>query len=94
MIAHQGEAHEHHHHENEEEQKEQIKPIHRQLSMDMVKDVLQKGIRKTIKTKKMARMEDIITSKVKVEFEEDFYAMTILCYLKSNAEKYHITIDK
>ena len=92
MIAHQGEAHEHHHHE--EEQKEEIKPIHRQLSMDMVKDVLQKGIRKTIKTKKMARMEDIITSKVKVEFEEDFYAMTILCYLKSNAEKYHITIDK
>ena len=39
-------------------------------------------------------MEDIITSKVKVEFEEDFYAMTVLCYLKSNAEKYHITIDK
>ena len=42
----------------------------------------------------MARLEDIITSKVKVEFEEDFYAMTVLCYLKSNAEKYHITIDK
>ena len=42
----------------------------------------------------MATLEETITSKANIEFEEDFYAMTVLCYMKSNMERYHITIEK
>ena len=35
--------------------------------------------------------EDLLIHKDTFEYDEDFIAMTVLCYLKSNTEKYLIT---
>ena len=87
-------SNDHNHTEGEERKTEEIQPVHRVLTKNDINNILNQGVRKTVKTAQMARMEELITSKVNVEFEEDFYAMTVLCYMKQNAEKYHITIDK
>lgn len=44
-------AHQHDHEGKEEEEKMGIEPVHRQLSAHEVKEAMEKGIRKTIKTK-------------------------------------------
>ena len=38
--------------------------------------------------------DDLLAHKDTFEYDEDFIAMTVLCYLKTNAEKYMITTVK
>lgn len=38
--------------------------------------------------------KELLKVKDKFEYDEDFVAMTVLCYLKSNADKYMINHQK
>jgi len=45
-------------------------------------------------SKKKEMEEKLLQSKKVLEYEEDFFAMTVLCYLKSNTQKYLIHESK
>ncbi len=53
-----------------------------------------KRIQKSFKTRHMTVLEKNIMEKEEVEFEEDLYALTVLCYLKTNAEHFQIPPEK
>jgi hypothetical protein len=48
----------------------------------------------TLKVDIKARWEKIVKSKETLEFEEDFFAYTVLCYTKKNTEEYLIPPQK
>lgn len=49
---------------------------------------------KSVQDALKAKWEKVVKSKDVLEFEEDFFAFTVLCFTKKNTEEYLITPQK
>lgn len=47
-----------------------------------------------LKSSKQAEVEAYLNDKSELEIEEDFFSMTVICYLKHTAEEYMILPSK